>query len=100
MDDGMLFCSFCGKMQSEVRKLVAGPTAYICDECIELCRYIVEEEDDKLIEKDAQKALPYPKEIKNFWISTSSVRKKQKRFCRLPSITITNDFFRASNPTV
>ena len=66
MDDGMLFCSFCGKMQSEVRKLVAGPTAYICDECIELCRYIVEEEDDKLIEKDAQKALPYPKEIKKF----------------------------------
>ncbi len=53
-------------MQSEVRKLVAGPTAYICDECIELCRYIVEEEDDKLIEKDAQKALPYPKEIKKF----------------------------------
>ncbi|MGD0022686.1 MAG: ClpX C4-type zinc finger protein, partial [Smithellaceae bacterium] len=38
----MLFCSFCGKMQSEVRKLVAGPTAYICDECIELCRYIIE----------------------------------------------------------
>jgi ATP-dependent Clp protease ATP-binding subunit ClpX len=66
MDDGMLFCSFCGKMQSEVRKLVAGPTAYICDECIELCRYIVEEEEDKLVEKDSQKGLPYPKEIKKF----------------------------------
>lgn len=66
MDDGMLFCSFCGKMQSEVRKLVAGPTAYICDECIELCRYIVEEEEDKFIEKDSQKGLPYPKEIKKF----------------------------------
>jgi ATP-dependent Clp protease ATP-binding subunit ClpX len=41
---GMLFCSFCGKNQNEVLKLVAGPTAYICDECIELCRCIVEEE--------------------------------------------------------
>lgn len=66
MDDNMLFCSFCGKMQSEVRKLVAGPTAYICDECIELCRYIVEEEDDKLQDKDVKKDLPYPKEIKRF----------------------------------
>ena len=63
---GMLFCSFCGKMQSEVRKLVAGPTAYICDECIELCRYIVEEEEDNLVEKDSKKVLPHPKEIKKF----------------------------------
>jgi ATP-dependent Clp protease ATP-binding subunit ClpX len=63
---GMLFCSFCGKMQSEVRKLVAGPTAYICDECIELCRCIVEEEEDKSIEKDTKKVLPEPKEIKKF----------------------------------
>ena len=66
MDDGILFCSFCGKMQSEVRKLVAGPTAYICDECIELCRYIVEEEGDKQQERETKKDLPYPKEIKKF----------------------------------
>ncbi|HON59388.1 MAG TPA: ATP-dependent Clp protease ATP-binding subunit ClpX [Smithella sp.] len=66
MDDGILFCSFCGKMQSEVRKLVAGPTAYICDECIELCRYIVEEEEDKQQERETKKDLPYPKEIKKF----------------------------------
>jgi len=63
---GMLFCSFCGKMQSEVRKLVAGPTAYICDECIELCRCIVEEEEEKSIEKSPKKVLPEPKEIKKF----------------------------------
>jgi ATP-dependent Clp protease ATP-binding subunit ClpX len=62
----MLFCSFCGKMQSEVRKLVAGPTAYICDECIELCRCIVEEEEDKTIENAPKKVLPEPKEIKKF----------------------------------
>ena len=66
MGQGMLFCSFCGKMQSEVRKLVAGPTAYICDECIELCRCIVEEEEDKTVEKSAKKGLPEPKEIKKF----------------------------------
>jgi ATP-dependent Clp protease ATP-binding subunit ClpX len=66
MGQGMLFCSFCGKMQSEVRKLVAGPTAYICDECIELCRCIVEEEEDKSIEKDPKKVLPEPREIKKF----------------------------------
>ena len=63
---GMLFCSFCGKMQSEVRKLVAGPTAYICDECIELCRYIIEEEEDKTIEKDSKNGLLQPKEIKKY----------------------------------
>ena len=66
MDPGMLFCSFCGKMQSEVRKLVAGPTAYICDECIELCRCIVEEEEEKSVEKGPKKVLPEPKEIKKF----------------------------------
>ena len=67
MGQGMLFCSFCGKMQSEVRKLVAGPTAYICDECIELCRYIVEEEEDKtIIEKDSKNSLLQPKEIKKY----------------------------------
>ena len=63
---GMLFCSFCGKMQSEVKKLVAGPTAYICDECIELCRCIVEEDEDKSIQKESKKTLPEPKEIKKF----------------------------------
>ena len=66
MGQGMLFCSFCGKMQSEVKKLVAGPTAYICDECIELCRCIVEEDEDKSIEKNHKRVLPEPKEIKKF----------------------------------
>ncbi len=66
MGQGMLFCSFCGKMQTEVRKLVAGPTAYICDECIELCRCIVEEDETKTIEQDAKSSLPEPQEIKKF----------------------------------
>ena len=39
-----LFCSFCGKSQKEVKKLIAGPAVYICDECIQLCGEIIEEE--------------------------------------------------------
>ncbi|OPY82394.1 MAG: ATP-dependent Clp protease ATP-binding subunit ClpX [Smithella sp. PtaU1.Bin162] len=66
MGQGMLFCSFCGKMQSEVRKLVAGPTAYICDECIELCRSIVEEDEGKSLDKEKKNVLPEPKELKKF----------------------------------
>ncbi len=43
-DDSNLACSFCGKNQREVKKLIAGPTVYICDECIELCNDIIAEE--------------------------------------------------------
>src|ERR1700684_3702984 len=43
---GNWFCSFCGKSQDEVRKLIAGPTVYICDECIDLCNDIIAEETD------------------------------------------------------
>lgn len=63
---GVLFCSFCGKTQNEVRKLVAGPAAYICDECIELCRCIVEEESESSINQEFQKGIPDPKTIKKF----------------------------------
>ncbi len=42
-----LSCSFCGKSQREVRKLIAGPTVYICDECIKLCNDIIAEENDR-----------------------------------------------------
>ncbi len=57
-----LFCSFCGKNQSEVRKLIAGPAVYICDECIQLCSEIIEEESEKDSE-DTDRIL-VPKEIK------------------------------------
>ncbi len=57
-----LFCSFCGKNQSEVRKLIAGPAVYICDECIQLCSEIIEEESEK-DSKDTDRILA-PKEIK------------------------------------
>jgi ATP-dependent Clp protease ATP-binding subunit ClpX len=57
-----LFCSFCGKNQSEVRKLIAGPAVYICDECIQLCSEIIEEESEK--DSQATDRILTPKEIK------------------------------------
>jgi ATP-dependent Clp protease ATP-binding subunit ClpX len=63
---GMLFCSFCGKTQNEVRKLVAGPSAYICDECIELCRGIIQEETEIQRVETTRKRIPEPKDIKKF----------------------------------
>ena len=63
---GMLFCSFCGKTQNEVRKLVAGPSAYICDECIELCRGIIQEETEVQKVEESRKRIPEPKDIMRF----------------------------------
>ena len=51
-----LFCSFCGKNQKEVKKLIAGPAVYICDECIQLCSEIIEEESEKDAEKLVQQS--------------------------------------------
>ena len=58
-----LKCSFCGKSQDQVRRLIAGPNVYICDECIELCQEIIQEELDDTIEVDLMD-LPKPREIK------------------------------------
>lgn len=65
-DNGkLLYCSFCGKSQHEVRKLIAGPSVFICDECVDLCNDIIREE----VQEDSAEArtdkLPSPKEIKN-----------------------------------
>ncbi len=63
-DDGkLLYCSFCGKSQHEVRKLIAGPSVFICDECVELCNDIIREELDERAERGRDK-LPKPPEIK------------------------------------
>ncbi|GHB10401.1 ATP-dependent Clp protease ATP-binding subunit ClpX [Salinicola rhizosphaerae] len=65
-DNGkLLYCSFCGKNQNEVRKLIAGPSVYICDECVDLCNDIIREE---VLEADAESdedRLPVPREIRN-----------------------------------
>ncbi|TMO65204.1 ATP-dependent protease ATP-binding subunit ClpX [Pseudoalteromonas aurantia] len=62
----LLYCSFCGKSQHEVRKLIAGPSVYICDECVDLCNDIIREEIKDIAPKhDAADKLPVPKEIRN-----------------------------------
>ncbi len=61
---GKLTCSFCGKSQEEVKKLIAGPAVYICDECIELCKEIVAEEVSLDVSGQEKKRLPTPAEIK------------------------------------
>src|SRR5207249_7409279 len=61
---GNLVCSFCGKSQDEVRKLIAGPTVYICDECIDLCNDIIAEEVDQEETLSSTSAVPKPSEIK------------------------------------
>ena len=62
----LLYCSFCGKSQHEVRKLIAGPSVFICDECIELCNDIIREETASDKGAKGQKSdLPTPREIRN-----------------------------------
>ena len=60
----ILYCSFCGKSQHEVKKLIAGPTVFICDECVELCMDIIKEENKDTLVK-YQEGIPSPKEICN-----------------------------------
>ena len=64
-DKDKLFCSFCGKSQHEVRKLIAGPTVFICDECVELCTDIIKEESNTSLLKSS-KSVPNPSEIFDF----------------------------------
>jgi len=65
-NEKLLFCSFCGKSQHEVTKLIAGPSVYICNECVDLCNDIMAQEPEEQNEAGKQKkeALPVPHEIK------------------------------------
>ena len=66
-DEKLLFCSFCGKNQNEVKKLIAGPSVYICDECVSLCNDIIKEDlESKEAENSETKKLPIPEEINSF----------------------------------
>jgi len=63
-DNGkLLYCSFCGKSQHEVRKLIAGPSVFVCDECVELCNDIIREEIQEQSDEQTLKTLPTPREI-------------------------------------
>jgi ATP-dependent Clp protease ATP-binding subunit ClpX len=59
----LLYCSFCGKSQNEVRKLIAGPSVFICDECVDLCNDIIREEIQEVAAPEASDKLPVPREI-------------------------------------
>ena len=60
----VLYCSFCGKSQHEVRKLIAGPSVFICDECVDLCNDIIQEEINEAADTTEEESFPVPKEIK------------------------------------
>ena len=83
-DGDMLRCSFCGKSQHEVRKLIAGPTVYICNECVEVCLDIIAE--DRVQEtKSRDQILPKPQEVKKhleeYVIGQESAKKKLSVAC-------------------
>ncbi|MCF8033651.1 MAG: ATP-dependent Clp protease ATP-binding subunit ClpX [Desulfarculaceae bacterium] len=85
-----LVCSFCGKSQDEVKKLIAGPSVYICDECIELCNEIIEEEYQK--EESASRiAIPKPVEIKSIM---DEYVVEQERAKKILSVAVHNHYKR------
>ncbi|HBH36575.1 MAG TPA: ATP-dependent Clp protease ATP-binding subunit ClpX [Gammaproteobacteria bacterium] len=89
-DDKLLYCSFCGKSQHEVRKLIAGPSVFICDECVELCNDIIREEIQGSA-SDEMGGLPRPREI-NAWLDDYVIG--QKRAKRVLSVAVYNHYKR------
>lgn len=77
-DENVLYCSFCGKSQHEVRKLIAGPSVFVCDECVELCNDIIREEISE-VEEEEDSALPTPSEINEQLDEYVIGQKKAKR---------------------
>ncbi len=93
--DDSLKCSFCGKGQKEVRKLIAGPTVFICDECVSLCNEIMAEEFETAFDINISKKLPTPKEIKSFlddYVIEQEMAKKAL------SVAVHNHYKRINNP--
>ncbi|MAW01838.1 MAG: ATP-dependent Clp protease ATP-binding subunit ClpX [Candidatus Pelagibacter sp.] len=88
-----LYCSFCGKSQHEVRKLIAGPTVFICDECVELCMDIIKEESKNSISKN-EEGVPTPKEI--FKILNDYVI-GQKKSKQILSVAVHNHYKRLNH---
>jgi ATP-dependent Clp protease ATP-binding subunit ClpX len=95
-DDNKLKCSFCGKGQDEVRKLIAGPTVYICDECVELCNEIIAEELYSDAGARTLPKLPTPKEIHHFLNDFVIGQEKAKKVL---SVAVHNHYKRIYNPS-
>ncbi|MEJ2328895.1 MAG: ATP-dependent Clp protease ATP-binding subunit ClpX [Gammaproteobacteria bacterium] len=89
-DDKLLYCSFCGKSQHEVRKLIAGPSVFICDECVELCNDIIREEIQGAT-TEGRKELPRPHEIKQ---SLDEYVIGQQRAKKVLSVAVYNHYKR------
>ncbi len=89
----ILYCSFCGKSQHEVRKLIAGPSVYICDECVELCNDIIREELAEAGSGENEK-LPIPKEINDFLNEFVIGQEKAKKVL---SVAVYNHYKRMSH---
>jgi ATP-dependent Clp protease ATP-binding subunit ClpX len=92
-DKGTLFCSFCGKSQHEVRKLIAGPTVFICDECVELCMDIIREEHKSALAK-SHDGVPTPADI-NAVLDEYVIG--QARAKRVLSVAVHNHYKRLAN---
>lgn len=88
---GELVCSFCGKSQDEVKKLIAGPSVYICDECVSLCNEIIQEEYEQEKKTKQRDYLPKPQEIKN---SLDQYVIEQERAKKVLSVAVHNHYQR------
>ncbi|MBW2182491.1 MAG: ATP-dependent Clp protease ATP-binding subunit ClpX, partial [Deltaproteobacteria bacterium] len=93
---GNLFCSFCGKNQDEVRKLIAGPSVYICDECIELCNDIITEENEREAISRRKSTIPKPSEIKE---ALDEYVIGQERAKKILSVAVHNHYKRIDSST-
>lgn len=87
----LLFCSFCGKNQNEVRRLIAGPSVYICDECVDLCNDIISEEAQAVEPEESSSKLPVPMEIKTI---LDDYVIGQERAKRILSVAVYNHYKR------
>jgi len=95
IDDPMnLSCSFCGKSQKEVRKLIAGPTVYICDECIDLCNDIIAEENARATQLVSRSTVPKPADIKKI---LDEYVIGQERAKKILSVAVHNHYKRIEN---
>ena len=94
-DKNSLFCSFCGKNQKEVKKLIAGPTVFVCDECVELCMDIIKE-DSKNNKIRVKQNIPKPREINSVLNDYVIGQEKAKKNL---SVAVYNHYKRLSNST-